>query len=115
MTAPTLCISIPLVLSHQILRWNWSRVVLALSFARSTALMAFALRFSVLPIIDPIMRLAFDKGVESPRVGDIEPEYEVEIERSAINLTRFTASKYFESELRPLAKSKTFAHKTAES
>ncbi len=77
--------------------------------------MAFALRFSVLPLIDSVIRLAFRNGVERPRAGDIEPEHEIELERSAINPTRFTATKYFESELRPLTKSKTFARKTAES
>ncbi len=89
--------------------------MLALSFARSTASMAFALRFSVLPLTDSIMRLAFDNGVELPFVDDMEPEHEVELERSTINLTRFTATKYFESELQHLKKSKTSAHKTSES
>ncbi len=38
--------------------------MLALSFARSTASMAFALRFSVVPLIDSMIHLAFENGVE---------------------------------------------------
>jgi hypothetical protein len=83
----------------QILRWNWSRVVLALSFARSTASMAFALRFSILPLIDNVMQLAFDGGVDDP-FEDLSPAHECEIERSSINLQRFTVTKYAEAELR---------------
>jgi hypothetical protein len=74
--------------------------VLALSFARSVAPMAFALRFSVLPLIDTIMQLAFDKGTEPCVATDgLIPEHECEIERSAINLQRFSRTKYFETEL----------------
>ncbi len=86
----------------QILRWNWSRVVLALSFARSVAPMAFALRFSILPLIDNVMQLAFDRGVEyDPSFFvHLSPAHECEIERSSINLQRFTVTKYAETELR---------------
>jgi hypothetical protein len=101
---------------RQILRWNWSRVVLALSFARSTAPMAFALRFSVLPLIDSIMRFAFDSGVEpsdfvNPRL--LGAEHSTEIQRSAINLHRFSLTKYFETELQSRAKAR--ARKTPDS
>ncbi len=72
---------------------------MALSFARSFAPMA-ALRFSVLPLIDTIMQLAFDKGVErqstwSERVISIE--HACEIECSAINLQRFGLTQYSET------------------
>ncbi len=75
--------------------------MLALTFARSTASMAFALRFSVLPLIDSIMRLAFDKGVETHHTVTpyFSHEHKCEVQRSAINLQRFTATRYFESEL----------------
>jgi hypothetical protein len=93
---------VPLLFCAQILRWNWSRVVLALSFARSTAQMASALRFSILPLIDDVMRLAFDKGVVyDPSFSvNISPAHEYDIERSSINLQRFTVTKYAEAELR---------------
>jgi hypothetical protein len=84
------------------LRWNWSRVVLALSFARSAAPMAFALRFSILPLIDNIMQLAFDKGVEH----HLTPSQACEIERTAINLNRFFVTMYFETELQRHSKPK---------
>ncbi len=90
----------------QIARWNWSRVVLALSFARSIAPMAFALRYSVLPLIDSIVQLAFDKGVEklsipfSPYIDEIFTcEDEIDLQRSAISLQSFTRTTYFETEL----------------
>jgi hypothetical protein len=72
--------------------------VLALSFARSTAPMAFALRYSILPLIDNVMQLAFDKGVDDP-LEDLSPAHECEIEHSSINLQRFTVTKYAEAEL----------------
>jgi hypothetical protein len=81
----------------QILRWNWSLVVLAMSFARSTAAMAFALRFSVLPLIDSIMHLAFNLGVECDL--HFKPQQAFDLQRSAIKLSRFTLTKYFETEL----------------
>ncbi len=97
----------------QIARWNWSRVVLALSFARSTAPMAFALRYSVLPVIDSIMRLAFDKGVElfynpfDPFLEEtLSAEHEVGLQRSAISVQSFTHTKYFETEVQRHSKLK---------
>jgi hypothetical protein len=84
----------------QILRWNWSRVILALSFARSVASMAFALRYSVLPLIDTIVHFAFEKGIEGqPRhFTRLTSKQEYEIERSAISLQRFSRTRYFEVE-----------------
>ncbi len=80
--------------------------MLALSFARSTAPMAFALRYSVLPLIDTMMRLAFDKGLEpfsnpfNPYMGeDLSGEHEIDLQRSAISVQSFTRTKYFETEL----------------
>ncbi len=80
--------------------------MLALSFARSTASMAFALRYSVLPLIDTMMQLAFDKGVEkysnpfNPFLDEaLSAEHEVDLQRSAINLQPFTCTKCFETEL----------------
>ncbi len=61
--------------------------------------MAFALRFSILPLIDNVMQLAFDGGVDDP-FEDLSPAHECEIERSSINLQRFTVTKYAEAELR---------------
>jgi hypothetical protein len=97
----------------QIARWNWSRVALALSFARSTASMAFALRYSVLPLIDTMMRLAFDKGVEQfstpfkPCVDKaLSAEHEIDLQRSAISLQPFTRTTYFETELHRHSKHK---------
>jgi hypothetical protein len=85
----------------QILRWNWSRVVLALSFARSTASMAFALRLSVLPLVDSIIQFAFDIGVERRMglSGFLNVDEEMELQRSTINLKRFVCTKYFECEV----------------
>ncbi len=78
--------------------------MLALSFARSTASMAFALRFSILPLIDNVMQLAFDTGVvHDPAFLHLEsfgPAQECIIERSSISLHRFTLTKYAEAELR---------------
>jgi hypothetical protein len=97
-----------MMLCTQILRWNWSRVVLALSFARSTASMAFALRFSILPLIDSLMHLAFEDGAERNCVPEgyqnedvrfLTAEQAFDIKRSAINLQRFTLTKYFETAL----------------
>ncbi len=105
LTVRRTCFVTPLFFSGlcpQILRWNWSRAALALSFARSAAPMAFALRFSVLPLIDTIAQFAFGRGVESHPSFSDEPilfEQELVIECSAIDLQRFTRSKYFESEL----------------
>ncbi len=80
--------------------------MLALSFARSTAPMAFALRYSVLPLIDAMMQLAFDKGVEplsNPfdlnQYDVLSAAHEKDLQRSAINLQSFTRTKYFETEL----------------
>jgi hypothetical protein len=91
--------------------------VLALSFARSTASMAFALRFSVLPLIDTMMRLAFDKGLEAHRTfhSALKFEHICEIERSAINLRRFTDTKYFETELHRHSKPEARSRKTPDS
>ncbi len=77
--------------------------MLALRFARSVAPTASALRFSILPLIDSIMHLAFDRGVESSFLwtsgNRLSAEHECEIRRSAINLQSFTHTKYFETEL----------------
>ncbi len=84
--------------------------MLTLRFARSVASMAFALRFSILPLIDSITHLAFKYGVEADLfVRDaITAEDVCEIERSAINLHRFSTTKYFETELqRPVTKPRT--------
>ncbi len=76
--------------------------MLALSFARSTAPMAFALRFSGLPLIDSVMRLAFDTGVAHDvwTQTRVALEKACEIERSAFNLERFSLTKYFSTELK---------------
>ncbi len=95
----------------QILRWNWSRVVLALSFARSTAPMAFALRFSVLPLVDSIMHLAFEDGVE----GTLSAEHAFDIRRSSINLGSFCSTKYFTGEAQRSSKDKSRVRKTPDS
>ncbi len=71
--------------------------MLALSFARSTAPMAFALRFSILPLIDSIMHLAFQGVVEDD--NDLSCADSFEIGCSAINTQLFTRTKYFEAEL----------------
>ncbi len=73
--------------------------MLALSFARSIASMAFALRYSALPLIDSIMHLAFEYGVEDSTQNYISAQEMFDIERSSIDLQRFTRSKYFEGEL----------------
>ncbi len=75
--------------------------MLTLRFARSVASMSFALRFSILPLIDSIMHLAFQYGVEADsEIGDsMTGEHVCEIVRSAINLHRFSTTKYFETEL----------------
>jgi hypothetical protein len=84
---------------NQILRWNWSRVVVALSFARSTASMAFALRFSVLPLVESIMHLAFENGVEQEdSLYSNDASHEHDIRLSTIDLQHFTRTKYFETE-----------------
>jgi hypothetical protein len=64
--------------------------------------MAFALRFSGLPLLDSIMRLAFDTGVGNDlwtQTG-LALEKACEIERSAFNLERFSLTKYFNTELK---------------
>jgi hypothetical protein len=67
--------------------------------------MSSALRFSILPLIDSIMHLAFNGGVEPcPRFSVVwgpaeECAMEVEIERSSINLQRFTLTRYAETAL----------------
>ncbi len=101
----------------QILRWNWSRVVLALSSARSVAPIAFALRFSILPLIDSIMHFAFDRGVEPILVRRVRlsAEHECEIQRSTISLPAFTRTKYFEAELQRYNHAKTRVRKTPDS
>ncbi len=77
--------------------------MLALSFARSVSTMAFALRFSILPLLDSIMHSAFGNGVEDAsrdvEMAPLSPAQEFDIERSAINMNRFTATKYWENEL----------------
>ncbi len=82
--------------------------MLALSFARSVAPVAFALRFSVLPLIDSIMQLTADKDTEapSPAKNKSVAEEVCEIERSATDLQRFTATLYFERELQRSGTSK---------
>ncbi len=101
---------------NQILRWNWSRVVLALSFARSTASMAFALRFSVLPLIDSIMHFAFENGVEEEFLYTSNASHEYQIQLASINLQHFTRTKYFETELQQHHKhAKTRARKAPDS
>jgi hypothetical protein len=96
--------------------------VLALSFARSTAPMAFALRYSVLPLIDAMVQLAFDNGVEEfsnpfhTGVGDfLSDEQEFDLLRSVISLQLFTRTKYFETELRRHSKPKACTRKTLDS
>ncbi len=76
--------------------------MLALSFARSVSRMAFALRLSVLPLIDNVLALAFVNGVE-PNPHFILPGAELEamLRRSSISLQHFANSKYFASELPP--------------
>ncbi len=91
--------------------------MLALSFARSTAPMTFALRYSVLPLIDTIIRLAFDKGAEAHRTCStgLKVEHVCEIERSTINLQLFTHTKYFDSELHRHSRPKARSRKTPDS
>ncbi len=92
--------------------------MLALSFAGATASMAFALRFSALPLVDSIMHLAFEEGVEddSPDQPFFSAEQALNIQRSAINLQPFTLTKYFETELQcHSSKSKPLARKTPDS
>ncbi len=88
--------------------------MLALSFARSTAQMASALPFSILPLIDTVMHLAFHVGVVyDPSFSvSLSAAHEYEIERSSVNLQRFTLTKYAEAELRPF---KPHAHKASDS
>jgi hypothetical protein len=71
----------------------------ALSFARFTASMAFALRFSALPLIDSIMHFAFENGVEEEEFTLPNASHEHEIRLATINLQHFTRTKYFETEL----------------
>ncbi len=103
----------------QILRWNWSRVAVALSFARSVAPTAFALRYSVLPLIDAIMFLAFEYGVEPGPNCFHEDEdrclQESELQRSTISLQTFISTKYFEAELCRSMLSKPRARKAPDS
>ncbi len=90
--------------------------MLALSFARSVATMSFALRFSVLPLIDSIMYLAFEYGLEiSSYRSRLTSEHEFEIRRSAINLQRFTLTGFFESELRGVTQPKSRTRKAPDS
>ncbi len=91
--------------------------MLALSFARSTAPMAFALRFSVLPLIDSIMQLAFHRGVEPDADESVElpSAHAFEIQRSAMNLQRFTLTKYFERELQRTHRCRPRMRKTPDS
>jgi hypothetical protein len=90
--------------------------VLALSFARSTAPMAAALRFSILPLIDSIMHFAFDQGVEPGSFwasgNHLSAAHECAIPCSAIKLQSFTHTKYFETELHRYNHAKTRARKT---
>jgi hypothetical protein len=75
-------------------------VALALCFARSIAPTASVMRFSILPLIDSILRLAFASGVEPFNDREaLSTAHECEIRRSAISLDRFTATKYFEAEV----------------
>ena len=91
--------------------------MLALSFARSTVPMAFALRFSILPLIDSIMRSAFDRGVEPVQYrGDgLSAEHSCEIRRSSIDLQRFSLTHYFETELQRFAPPKARVRKAPDS
>jgi hypothetical protein len=88
--------------------------------------MAFALRYSVLPLISTVMQLAFDKGVEPPWHGGpysdpyfypepFSPAHERDLQRSAINLQPFTHTKYFEAELRRHSQSRARTRKTPDS
>jgi hypothetical protein len=79
--------------------------------------MAFALRFSILPLIDSIMHFAFDRGVEPSVVRSVplSAEHECEIQRSAIRLVPFTRTKYFEAELQRSGQPKTRVRKTPDS
>ncbi len=93
--------------------------MLALGFARSTAPMAFALRFSILPLIDSIMQFAFHRGVEpgDPPLNEsrLSGEHEHEIRCSSINLQSFTRSKYFEAEVHLSGQPKTLVRKNPDS
>jgi hypothetical protein len=76
--------------------------VLALSFARSTASMSFALRFSVLPLVDSVMQLTSDHEMDLddrviPQAAVLEQA--CELEHSSISIQRFSVTKYFETEL----------------
>ncbi len=74
-------------------------MALALCFARSVAAVTSALRFAVLPLIDSVLHLAFEDGVEgalSHPTGSVD---DLDIERSARNVQLFTLTKYFEAEL----------------
>jgi hypothetical protein len=74
--------------------------------------MAFALRYSVLPLIDTIMQFAFHRGAEyCAPTPTIMPAHEWEIERSAINLQRFSRTKHFETELQRHSKPNARARK----
>ncbi len=77
----------------QILRWNWCRAIIALSFAKAVAPMAFALRHSILPLIDSTIDLTM------PYCVDSDASEECAIRRSAIDLQLFTHTKYFENEV----------------
>ncbi len=77
--------------------------MLALSFARSAAPTASALRFSILPLIDNIMHLAFKYGVEGDVCRDFFVDKAFDLKRSEISLQAFLNSKYVESELQQQA------------
>jgi hypothetical protein len=62
--------------------------------------MAFALRFSVLPLVDAIMHLAFENGVEQDHpLHSNDASHEHEIRLATISLQHFTRTTYFETEL----------------
>ncbi len=86
--------------------------MLALSFARSVAPNAFALRFSILPFVDQIMHFAFGCGFEEED-KHLPAEDDYEIQRSTINLQRLTFTKCFQTEAKAACR-RHFARTAAE-
>ncbi len=84
----------------QILRWNWCRAIIALSFAEAVAPMSFALRHSILPLIDSTIDLAMPYCVDTASFAyHPDASEECVIRRSAIDLQLFTHTAYFENEV----------------
>ncbi len=82
-------------------------MALALMFARSTAPMAFALRFSILPLIDSIMYLAFEFGLEPESGSKLTAKQAHDIQLCAINLQHFISTQYFVKETEPVKKAQS--------